>query len=154
MGSFPLRYSTVKAWAERLRLPFRASEEAGQIAVRCRLLDSDVPLLFIPRPERDMLTVAITLPFVAPPERFPVLTVALATLNVRSYMGAWILNPERGEVYFRITLPTLETDFSDDALRFVARVVLSSAGAMAQPLFAIAHEGASPDIVSRSSSPS
>ena len=36
MGSFPLRYSTVKAWAERLRLPFRASEEAGQIAVRCR----------------------------------------------------------------------------------------------------------------------
>jgi hypothetical protein len=113
-----------------------------------------VPLLFIPRPERDMLTVAITLPFVAPPERFPVLTVALATLNVRSYMGAWILNPERGEVYFRVTLPTLETDFSDDALRFVARVVLSSAEAMAQPLFAIAHEGASPDIVNRSSSPS
>jgi len=153
MGSFSLSYNTVKAWAERLRLPFRANDEAGQIAVRCRLLDSDVPLLFIPRPERDMLTVAITLPFVAPTERFAPLSTALATLNVRSYMGAWILNPERGEVYFRVTLPTLETGFSDDALRFVARVVLSSAEAMAQPLFAISHEGASPEIVAKSRQP-
>ena len=42
MGSFSLSYSTVKSWAERLKLPFRASDEAGQIAVHCRLLDSDV----------------------------------------------------------------------------------------------------------------
>ncbi len=154
MSSFSLSYSTVKAWAERLKLPFRASDEAGQIAVRCRLLDSDVPLLFIPRPERDMLTVAITLPFVAKTERFAALTTALATLNVRSYMGAWILNPERGEVYFRVTLPTVDTAFSDDSLRFVARVVLSSAEAMAQPLYAIAHEGASPDIVAKTRSSS
>ncbi len=153
MGSFSLSYNTVKAWAERLRLPFRANDEAAQIAVRCRLLDSDVPLLFIPRPERDMLTVAITLPFVAPTERYPALTTALATLNVRSYMGAWILNPERGEVYFRVTLPTVETTFSDEALRFVARVVLSSAEAMAQPLFAISHEGASADIVAKTRAP-
>ena len=95
MGSFSLSYSTVKSWAERLKLPFRASDEAGQIAVHCRLLDSDVPLLFIPRPERDMLTVAVTLPFVVKTERFAAVMAALSTLNVRSYMGAWILNPER-----------------------------------------------------------
>lgn len=152
MGSFSLSYSTVKSWAERLKLPFRASDEAGQIAVHCRLLDSDVPLLFIPRPERDMLTVAVTLPFVVKTERFAAVTAALSTLNVRSYMGAWILNPERGEVYFRVTLPTLDTTFSDDALRFVARVVLSSAEAMAQPLYSIAHEGASPEIVAKTRS--
>lgn len=153
MSSFALSYTSVKAWAERLRLPFRASEEAGQIAVHCRLLDSDVPLLFIPRPERDMLTVAITLPFVVKSERFAAVTTALSTLNVRSYMGAWILNPERGEVYFRITLPTVDTQFSDESLRFVARVVIGSAEAMAQPLFAISHEGASPDIVAKARTP-
>ena len=153
MSSFALSYTSVKAWAERLRLPFRASEEAGQIAVRCRLLDSDVPLLFIPRPARDMLTVAITLPFVVKSERFAAVTTALSTLNVRSYMGAWILNPERGEVYFRITLPTVDTQFSDESLRFVARVVIGSAEAMAQPLFAISHEGASPDIVAKARTP-
>ncbi|HMU38862.1 MAG TPA: YbjN domain-containing protein [Pseudomonadota bacterium] len=149
MNSFSLSYRTVKAWAERLKLPFRANDDAGQIAVRCRLLENDVPLLFVPRPERDMLTVAITLPFVVKTDRFDAITTALSTLNVRSYMGAWILNPERGEVYFRVTLPTLETEFTDDALRFVARVVLSSAEAMAQPLYSIALDEANPDIVAK-----
>lgn len=149
MNSFSLSYRTVKAWAERLKLPFRANDDAGQIAVRCRLLENDVPLLFVPRPERDMLTVAITLPFVVKTDRFDAMTTALSTLNVRSYMGAWILNPERGEVYFRVTLPTLETEFTDDALRFVARVVLSSAEAMAQPLYSIALDEANPDIVAK-----
>jgi hypothetical protein len=96
-----------------------------------------------------MLTVAITLPFVVKTDRFDAITTALSTLNVRSYMGAWILNPERGEVYFRVTLPTLETEFTDDALRFVARVVLSSAEAMAQPLYSIALDEANPDIVAK-----
>ena len=149
MSSFALSYTSVKAWAERLRLPFRASEEAGQIAVRCRLLDSDVPLLFIPRPERDMLTVAITLPFVVKSERFAAVTTALSTLNVRSYMGAWILNPERGEVYFRITLPANEVEYGDEALRFVASIVVSSADAMAKALFAVAQQGAPPDVIAQ-----
>lgn len=149
MNSFLLSYRTVKAWAERLKLPFRANEETGQIAVRCRLLDSDVPLLFVPRPEREMLTVAITLPFTVDNERFSPIEVALSSLNVRSYMGAWILNQEQGEVYFRVTLPTLETEFSDEALRFVARVVLGSAEAMAAPLREIAKAGADPDLIGK-----
>ena len=52
MSGFVLNYESLKAWAERLGLAFRFSDEAGQIAVLCRVLNSDVPLVFIPRPER------------------------------------------------------------------------------------------------------
>jgi hypothetical protein len=151
MAGFVLNYANVKSWAERLQLPFRYSDEAGQIAVLCRLLDSDVPLVFIPRPERGMLTMALTMPYAVPAERFAVVGEALTLVNARSYMGAWILNMDKGEIYFRITMPALDVVYNDQALRFVATLVVSSAEAMVRPLRAVAIEGAGPDIVASSS---
>ena len=131
MSGFVLNYANIKSWAERLGLGFRYSDEAGQIAVMCRLLDVDVPLVFIPRLERGMLTMAVTLPFLVPADRFVVVGEALALLNARSYMGAWILNGDKGEIYFRVTVPALDVSYSDQALRFVAGVVASSAETLA-----------------------
>lgn len=142
MSGFVLNYANLKSWAERLGLTFRYSDEVGQIAVLCRLLDIDVPLVFIPRPERGMLTLAVTLPFVVPAERFAEVAQALTLLNARSFMGAWILNADKGEIYFRITVPALDVSYSDQALRFVAGLVASSAETLVAPLYAVAREGA------------
>lgn len=147
MPGFVLNYANVKSWAERLQLPFRYSDEASQIAVLCRLLDTDAPLVFIPRPERGMMTMALTMPFVVPKERYAEIGQALTLLNARSYMGAWIINLEKGEIYFRITVPALDVVYTDQSLRFVASVVASSADAMAKPLRAVACEGAPPQLV-------
>lgn len=142
MSGFVLNYANIKSWAERLGLAFRYSDEMGQIAVLCRLLDVDVPMVFIPRAERGMLTMAITLPFQVPVDRFSEVGAALTLVNARSYMGAWILNADKGEIYFRITVPALDVTYSDQALRFVAGVVVSSAESLAARLHAVAKEGA------------
>jgi hypothetical protein len=147
MPGFVLNYANVKAWAERLQLPFRFSDDASQIAITCRLLDSDVPLVFIPRLERGMLTMALTMPFSVPRDRYVQVGQALTLLNARSYMGAWILNLEKGEIYFRITVPALDVVYTDQSLRFVASVVASSADTMSKPLRAVACEGARPETV-------
>lgn len=150
MSGFVLNYANLKSWAERLGLPFRSSDEASQIAVLCHLLDRDVPLVFIPRLERGMMTMAVTMPFAIPPDRFAAVGEALTLLNARSYMGAWILNTDKGEIYFRITVPALDVTYTDQSLRFVASVVASSAEAMAKALHSVALEGAAPDTVARS----
>lgn len=147
MPGFVLTYANVKAWAERLQLPFRYNDEVSQVAVLCRVLETEVPLMFIPRLERGMLTMALTMPFAIPRERYPQVAQALTLLNARSYMGAWILNAEKGEVYFRISVPALDVAYTDPSLRFVATVVVSSADTMAKPLRAVACDGARPETV-------
>jgi hypothetical protein len=149
MPGFVLTYQNLKSWAERLRLPNRWNDEVEQLAIRCRLLDTDVPLVFIPRPDRGMVTLAVTLPFAIPGARYPQIGESLTILNARSYMGAWILNADKGEVYFRITLPANDVEYGDEALRFVASIVVSSADAMAKALFAVAQQGAPPDVIAQ-----
>jgi hypothetical protein len=146
---FTLTYPTLKSWADRLGVPYRFNDEVGQIAVLTRVMDTDVPLVFIPRPDRGMVTMAITLPFAAPSERFTAVGESLTILNARSYMGAWILNTDKGEVYFRITLPAMELEYSDETLRFFASLVVSSTEAMAKLLYSVAHKGASPQVIAQ-----
>jgi hypothetical protein len=64
-------------------------------------------------------------------------------------MGAWILNSDKGEIYFRITLPAMELEYSDETLRFFASLVVSSAEAMAKLLYTVAHKGASPQVIAQ-----
>lgn len=152
MSGFVLNYANIRSWADRLGLAYRYSDEAGQIALPCRLLDVDVPMVFIPRAERGMLTLAITLPFQVPSERFTEVGAALTILNARSYMGAWILNSDKGEIYFRVTVPALDVTYSDQALRFIAGVVVSSAETLAASLHAVAKQGAAAASVSQQTS--
>ena len=144
---FALTYPNLKDWADRLRVPYRFNDGVGQVAVLTRVMDADVPLVFIPRPDRGMMTMAVTLPFAVPQARNPAVGESLTILNARSYMGAWILNTDKGEVYFRITLPAMELEYSDETLRVFAALVVSSAEAMAKLLYAVAHQDAAPQII-------
>ncbi len=147
MLRFVLTYPNLKGWADRLRVHYRFNEEVGQVAVLTRVMDADVPLVFIPRPDRGMMTMAVTLPFAVPTARSGAVGESLTILNARSYMGAWILNSDKGEIYFRITLPAMELEYSDETLRVFAALVVSSAEAMAKLLYAVAHQDAAPQVI-------
>ena len=144
---FIITYPNLKHWVDRLRVPYRFNEEVGQVAVLTRVMDTDVPLVFIPRPDRGMLTIAVTLPFAVLKERYQAVGESLTILNARSYMGAWILNSDKGEIYFRITLPAMDLEYTDDTLRSFAALVVSSAEAMAKLLYSVAHQGATPQVI-------
>jgi hypothetical protein len=150
---FQLTYGNLKSWATRLEarlgVPCRYSDEVQQLAVRAWVMDTAVALVLIPRPERGMLTLAVTLPFAVPSERHAAISESLTILNARSFMGAWILNTEKAEIYFRITVPAKDLEYSDETLHFVASLVESSAEAMAKPLYAVAHQGATPELIAQ-----
>lgn len=154
MATFSLTYLNLKRWAERLGLPFQCNDGEQQLAVLCRQGDQDLPLVFIPRIERGMLTLAMTLPFIVPSDRTGAVTDALVRVNARSYMGAWIFNIETREIYFRITVPVLDLAYSDQALRFVASLVASSVAALAAPLQAVVQGSADPESLSKLTLPS
>lgn len=149
MSGFVLNYENLKRWAARLFSPskFPFDDEAEELALPHTLLEKTAYLVLIPRPERGMVTIAVTLPFSVPKERFAAVGEALTLLNARSYMGAWILNANKGEVYFRISVPALDVLYTDQALRFVVSIVASSAETMAGPLRAVGLEGAPPDTI-------
>ncbi len=143
MAGFVLNYANVKSWAEQVfGKQFRYNDEAAQLALPHTLLEAQAWLVFIPRPERGMMTMALTLPFGVPEERFAEVGEALTLLNARSYIGAWVLNMDTGQISYRITVPALDVSYTDQALRFVASIVTSSAETMARPLQAVACEGA------------
>jgi hypothetical protein len=134
VAGFTLTFDNLKSFCERQQFQYLSNTELGQLAVLYKILGKDAPLIIIPRLERGMMTLTITLPFSVPLERYPLIGEALARLNASSYMGAWVLNFDKGEVYFRVTVPALDNEYTDQGLFFAARVVVSSAEAMAQRL--------------------
>jgi hypothetical protein len=91
-----------------------------------------------------MVLFAMEMPFRAPPERHAALFEAIALLNANAYMGAWVLNTETGELFFRVTVPSLDTQYSDSGLLHVARVVVGTCERVAAGLRGVALEGAAP----------
>lgn len=141
MATFTLTYPNLTAWCDRQQFQYLTNPQAGQLAILYKILGADAPLQLLPYPERSMLTLAVSLPFAVPQERYAAIKEALTQLNSRSYMGSWVLNPDKAEIYFRVTLPTLDNEYSDPGLLFVARVVIGSAESAAAPLYRIAQQG-------------
>jgi hypothetical protein len=150
---FVLSYDNLKVWAARLEarlgVPYRFNDEAQELALRALVMETYVAVVLIPRPERGMLTLAVRLPFSVPSERYPAIGESLTILNARSYMGTWVLNFDKGEIYFRITLPARDLEYSDETLHSIACLVEGAAESMAKPLYAVAHQDASPQLVAQ-----
>jgi hypothetical protein len=134
VSGFVLSFDNLKSFCDRQRFTFKINEELGQLAVLYRILGQDAPIIIIPRPERGMLTLAVVLPFAVPLARYPFVVEALARLNAAAYMGTWVLNFDKGEIYFRVTLPALDNLYTDEGLFLAARVVVSTSEGMAQRL--------------------
>ena len=142
--AFTLDYETLRAWCVRQQYEHRANAEAGQLAISYKILEADAPLMVLPQPSRGMVLFAMEMPFRATPERHAALFEAIALLNANAYMGAWVLNSETGELFFRVTVPSLDTQYTDGGLVHVARVVVGTCERVAAGLRAVALDGAAP----------
>ncbi len=142
MAGYLLNYQNLKAFCERQQFRFLQNEERGQLAVVYPLLEHEALLQILPFLDRNMVTLAMTLPFVVPASKFALVSEALTKLNARTYMGTWVLNSDKGEVYFRVTLPALDNEWTDDSVLFAARIVVSTAEEFAAALFRIAQPAA------------
>lgn len=131
MSGFVLSYDNLKHWCERQGFPIRENPQMRQLAVSYRILDRDCPLLLIPQDDVHLVTLAMLLPVRVPAERAAAVGEALNLLNHNAYMGAWVLDPERGEIYFRVTLPGLDNEYTDQGLHLAARLVVSTVEALA-----------------------
>lgn len=152
MELFALTLDGMKAWCERKKLRYMVNEQLGQLAIP-RPVDPPQAIRVIPRPERGMMTFAVPLPFAVPKDRHVAMDQALALVNSASYMGAWVLNHQRDEAYFRVTVPTRGVGYEDGAVEYLLQIVIGSVDRITPGLRAVALEGAPPERILASDDP-
>lgn len=143
-AGFTLTFENLKSWCVRQQFEHRTNDQAGQLAIAYQLLGQQAPLLVLPQPSRAMVMLVMRQPFAVAPERRGAVLDACARLNVTLFMGAWVLNQETGELFFRVTIPALDVAYSDQALVHCARVVIGTSEKAAPALKSIALDGADP----------
>ncbi len=141
MPPFSLTFDSLSSLCQRQGLPFKVNEDTGQIAVLYRILDEDAPLYVIPHAGRGMVSFVLPLPFRVPLARLPLVGEAAMQLHRAARMGTWVVDPEAGELSFRVTLPVYGAEYTDDGILFVTRVVVSTVEAAAADLRQIALAG-------------
>jgi hypothetical protein len=141
---FVLSFDSIKAWCQRQSYQFSENAELKQLAVHYQLLGQPAPLLVLPQLDRGMVIMLMKQPFAVPADRRNAVIQAAARLNAVTFMGAWVVNAETGEVFFRCTPVALDTRYSDEGLLQVARIVVGTSEKVAPALKAIALDGADP----------
>jgi hypothetical protein len=144
MDRFTLSFDSLKAWCQRQNYEFSENAELGQLAIHYQLLGQRTPVMVLPEPARGMVMFVMRQPFVVATERQAAMLEAVNHLNASTYMGAWSLNRERGEVFFRVTVPALDIAYTDAGVLHVARVAVGTSERAAPALRAIALENADP----------
>ncbi len=140
--TFALSFDALRGWCERQKYTFRANAEQQQLAIDYTILGQPAPLLVIPHFPRGMLMFLMRMPFTVPVDKVEAALDAAARINSTILMGAWVVNRETGEVLFRVTIPALDTQYSDDSLLHSARVCVGSAERAAPVLRSIILDGA------------
>lgn len=146
MQVFALTHDAIRGWAERKSLRLLENKELGQIALP-RPQDPNQAIRFIAMPDRNLMTFALPLLFAVPQDRYPAFTQAISLANSATFAGAWVLNHTRGEAYFRITMPTVATGYTDASLDFLASLMFGTADRVGPKLMKVALEGAEPKTV-------
>ena len=122
---FALSKDAIQAWCDRNEITYHHNEELQQLGIPLPL-GQGVMLRVIDRPDRNMLTLAVPLPTRIPPALIQEISKATALANSATFMGAWVLNHSKGELYFRITLPTSGVEYSDPGFKWVLDVMVQS----------------------------
>lgn len=141
---FVLSFETLKAWCERQGYQFSENPQLKQLAIHYQLLGQPSPVMILPQPERGMVMFVMKQPFAVPAERRQAVIMSCARLNATTYMGAWVVNSETGELFFRCSVPALDTQYSDQSMLHVARIVVGTSEKVAPALKAVALDGADP----------
>ena len=141
MDGYALNLDSAKAWCERNNIHYLYSEALKQIAIP-RGKDQRWMIRIIPRTDRKMCTLVMPIPLEVPKDRYEVVREAITLANSTVFMGAWVLNSSKGELYFRVTVPTEEVLYSDQSMRFLVQVVIGTVERMSEGLRKIVQEGA------------
>ncbi|MCB9675871.1 MAG: hypothetical protein H6737_12185 [Alphaproteobacteria bacterium] len=144
-GAFTLDYESLKAFCDRQGLAYFTNDALDQIAIP-RPDRRGWALRLVPRPEKGMLTIAYPLPGHIPQERMAALAASANLMNARTFMGAWVVNWETSEMYFRETVPTQGVEYTDDSVRELLQIVIGTVELMVPRLDAVL-KGAEPEAV-------
>ncbi|MEZ4315933.1 MAG: YbjN domain-containing protein [Myxococcota bacterium] len=142
---YTLDYDTLCGFCERQGLTFFTNEELQQLAIP----SPERPgwaVRIVPRPDRGMVTLAYPLPGRIPGDRLDDLVVAANLLNARTFLGAWVVNHEAAEMYFRQTVLTQGVAYTDASVRELVQLVVGTAEMMIERLDAVL-KGEAPEVV-------
>jgi hypothetical protein len=132
-----LDFAALVAACQRQDLPWKANHETRQLAVLHRVGDQDAPLYLIPEPDRGLVAFVLPMPFRVPADRAPALADALTRLHRDAPIGTWRLAAD-GELSLRAALPSFAATYRDEALWFLARLLVAAAEAAAPALARLA----------------
>jgi len=132
--------NNVAAWCQRKGLAFFVSETNGYLHLP-HPANQDWSIRVIPREDRNMISFGLVVPFEIPADRFEEIERTISYLNSRTFMGAWVLNHGSNSLYFRVTLPSGDSLYSDEGLLFVIQVIFGTSNASGQVLQKVALEG-------------
>lgn len=141
---FTLSFENLKAWCLRNKYSFSEDARRGHLALQQQLLGEPTPIMLLPQINGNMVVLVMRQPYDVPKNRHAAILEAIALLNSTSVMGAWALNREHGELYFRVTLPVVDILYTDAGMLYTAQVVMSTSETAAPALRAIAIDGAEP----------
>ncbi len=143
---FELSLEGMKAYCDRNEVKFLVNEELQQLGIPTAL-GKGFLLRVIPRPSRHMLTFALPLPLRVPPGLHGEVSRAVALCNSSMFMGAWVLNQGKGELYYRVTVPTAGVSYDDASVQFLLSVMVTTVRSTADALGKIVMEGAPASLV-------
>lgn len=137
---FALTFASLVDWCERHEYEFQANDEIEQIAIRYGLLEKSTPLMLVP--QEGLMMFVMRQPYQVPAERVDAILVAANRLNSIAYIGAWSMNNDTRELFFRLALPVEDVLYSDKGVLAAARAVVGNSEAATPTLHAIAIESA------------
>ena len=127
----------VKQWCTANEFAYQEGANEHQILI-VQDPQHDVPIHVLGFEDRELLTFAMFLPIVIPELRLDAVRLATSALNSDTFLGAWALKPETGEVFFRVTLPTLGFSMGEGALDFLFGILLGTVSSSADGLHQVA----------------
>ncbi len=127
----------VKQWCTANEFSYQEGASEHQIMI-VQDPKHEVPIHVVGFDDRDLLTFAMFLPMIIPELRLNSVRLAISALNSDTFLGAWALKPETGEVFFRVTLPTLGFSMGEGALDFLFGILVGTVSSSADGLHQVA----------------
>jgi hypothetical protein len=140
-----LDYDGIQAFCERTGLAHLKNPELQQVAIP-RPMREGFAVRVVPRPERNMCTFAYPLPIQLPLDRLDAFEAAANRMNGRTFLGAWVVNRDTREIYFRQTVFLKGATHTDESVEEILKLVVGTVEIMLPKLNEVLH-GKGPDVV-------
>ena len=139
MSFFNLSIENITRWCDRIELAYILDANQGHLHIP-HPEQQEWVIRVIPRDAQKMLTFGLVVPYQFPEDRLDELDRTVSHLNSRTIMGAWVLNHTARSIYFRITLLSEESAYTDDGVLYILQTIFNTSNANAQLIHLVAQE--------------